>query len=51
MPETLLNHIFPKQFGLLNVFTTNKVSSDELYYIYMNRKKELSVNYHYQYFF
>ncbi|EXX61748.1 uncharacterized protein OCT59_007196 [Rhizophagus irregularis] len=39
MSHTVIKYIFPRQFGLTNAFTCR--SSHELYYVYMDRRKEL----------
>ncbi|CAB4384162.1 unnamed protein product [Rhizophagus irregularis] len=41
MSNIVIYHIFPRQFGLKNVFT-KKSSDTSLYIVYLDRKKELS---------
>ena len=44
MSDTVIYYIFPRQFGLKNAFTSKEVLSfNGLYYIYMDREKELKV--------
>ena len=46
MSEILIGYIFPRQLGFTNVFTSKEViSSNILYHMYMDRTKELNVNY------
>jgi len=42
MSDIMMYYIFPRQFGLRNVFTSE--SFDGLHYVYMDRKKESNVN-------
>ena len=42
MSNTVIKYIFPRQFELTNAFTCK--SSHELYYVYMDRRKELDVS-------
>ncbi len=42
--NTVMNHIFPRQFGLKNAFTNREVLPHVLYNIYMDRKNEFNVS-------
>lgn len=44
MSDTVMKYIFPRQFGLKNAFTGEKVLPHMLYDIYMDRKNEFNVS-------
>ncbi|RGB41773.1 hypothetical protein C1646_618301 [Rhizophagus diaphanus] len=46
MSNIVIYHIFPRQFGLKNVFT-KKSSDTSLYNVYLDRKKELNLTFNY----